>query len=393
MNVIVFFINVGFYHAARISSTNQSCQPLGWNLHAVQLTDDTLEHPWGDAQSGLGVPLTTLVQTPSFPGQSSGQKVLPVVSAQVVAEHFSALKPDVIFLAGWSFDVCRKIWAWARRNGVPVVVMSESKRDDAPRAWWKELLKSHLYIRRFDAALVGGEKHRQYVHELGMPKAKIFTGYDAVDNMYFQTEADFARQNQDLVRSHHPKIPERPFLISAFRFIPRKNAIRLLNAYCAYKERFGSAAWDLVVCGSGEQREQLEQISAQQGLSESVHFVGFVPYSEVGKWYGLAQGLVHPAIQEQWGLVINEACAAGIPVLCSETVGAAPDLVRHRENGFLFDPLDEKALLKALTDLHSASESERLKMGEVSRQLVARCSPEVFGQSFVAAAKAATGRG
>jgi 1,2-diacylglycerol 3-alpha-glucosyltransferase len=393
MHVVIFFINIGFYHGARLRGALQACEARGWNLSAVQLTDDTLEHPWGEAGQGLGVPLTTLM-----PKNDEGVEVprrddLPLVSQYVVDAHMDHLKPDVVFLPGWSFDMCHKVLKWAVRHGVPAVVMSESKHDDEPRSWWKEKLKSWLYLRKFDSALVGGDAHATYVAELGIPKNRIFKGYDAVDNAHFARSADEARAQELQVRSRYSKMTPRPYFMAAFRLMPRKNAVTLLAAYEAYHSRLGAEAWDLIICGSGEQRDELLAIIETRQLSANVHLVGFLPYHEVGYWYGLAQAFIHPALKEQWGLVINEACAAGLPVLCSKTVGAAPDLVHEGVNGFLFDPTDVEEMTSCMVKIHEVGDEGRKRLGQQSRRLVAACAPEVFGSSLVAAALIATRRG
>src|SRR5439155_5507627 len=69
-------------------------------------------------------------------------------------------------------------------RGIPMVVMSESARADEPRAWWKEIIKRRI-VRIYSAALVGGQRHIDYLVELGMPRERIFSGYDVVDNDYF----------------------------------------------------------------------------------------------------------------------------------------------------------------------------------------------------------------
>ena len=71
---------------------------------------------------------------------------------------------------------------------------------------------------------------------------------------------------------------------------------------------------------------------------------GFKQYDELPIYYGLAGAFIHASTTEQWGLVVNEAMAAGLPVIVSERCGCAPDLVENGRNGFTFDPYDVDAL-------------------------------------------------
>ena len=150
--------------------------------------------------------------------------------------------------------------------------------------------------------------------------------------------------------------------------------------------------WKMVICGHGDEKKALEEKVRRLGLEEMIHFPGFISYHEIGCWYGLAEAFVHPALNEQWGLVVNEACAAGLPILCSETIGARYDLVVEGENGFLFDPYNVDEMADSLSKMHGVGATKRRAMGAKSRQIVESCSTEVFTAGFLSAAQAALER-
>lgn len=385
MHVVIVFINIGFYHAARLLAAAEACERQQWQLTALQLTDDTLDHPWGSMDGKDDLRVETLVRA----GASAGKRELPVVDDQTVAACLNRLKPDVVFLPGWSFRLCVQIAHWCRSHGVPLVAMSESKRDDEKRTWWREQLKSWLYVRKFSGALVGGDVHADYAASLGIPRERIFKGYDAVDNDHFAKSAAKARRDESDVRARIGRIPPRPYFIAVSRLIARKNFRRLLEAYRLYRARtLEQQPWDLVICGNGDERAALEHFVHEHRLREFVHFPGFLPYTEVGFWYGLASAFIHPALVEPWGLVVNEACAAGLPILCSKTVGARYDLVREGENGYLFDPRNTEEMVARMEDMHTIGDGARRSMGDGSRRLAGICAPQVFGAAVVAAARA-----
>ena len=389
MNVVAFFTNVGFYHAARLRAASTEINGQGGSLTAVQLTDDTLEHPWGEAEEIITFPLITLDKTK----KRSGDMHLPNVPREALMRCLKELKPDVVFLPGWSFSLSLEALKWCCTNDVPAVVMSESKWDDERRSWWKERIKSYLYVRKFSAALVGGRIHADYALSLGIPCDRIFTGYDAVDNLHFRRMADMAMTEREVVRKRHPVIPQRPYFMAVLRLIPRKNISRLIDAYAIYRRKtMMGDPWDLVICGNGQEKAVLEEKVRKMGLEETIHFPGFISYHEIGFWYGLAEAFVHPALVEQWGLVVNEACAAGLPILCSDTVGARYDLVIDGENGFLFDPYNIDEMADSLSKMHGVGETKRESMGMRSRQIVESCSIEVFTAGFLSAARAALER-
>ncbi|MEJ2070311.1 MAG: glycosyltransferase family 4 protein [Syntrophobacterales bacterium] len=91
---------------------------------------------------------------------------------------------------------------------------------------------------------------------------------------------------------------------------------------------------------------------------------------------------------EQWGLVVNEAMASGLPVLVSSACGCVPELVQEGVNGFSFDPSDREGLARLMLKM-SSQEAELKTMGEASRRLIADWSPEVFAQNLFQAVKVA----
>src|SRR4029078_2882213 len=100
----------------------------------------------------------------------------------------------VVAIPGWSGWHAFAALDWCTRNGVPVVAMSESTSEDEPRKPWKEWIKRQ-YLTLCGAAIVGGERHAQYLMQLGMRSEKIFFGYDVVDNQYFCTAAARIRES------------------------------------------------------------------------------------------------------------------------------------------------------------------------------------------------------
>ncbi len=386
-HLVVIFHNIGGYHAARLRATQAAGQRFNWRLTAVETTSGTNEHPWGDLTKEITFPVSTLFPT----GEAPKNKGLEKSVARRLLGALDELRPNAVAIPGWGFPESRAALSWCRRHQALALLMSESKRDDEPRRWWKELVKSRLYVRRFDAALVGGELHRSYLIKLGFPEERIFLGYDVVDNDYFQAKAESARQNAEEARRREPRIPNRPFFLAATRLIARKNVARLVEAFSNYRLEVGAQeAWDLVVCGSGVEESAIRQLIWEKKLNGRVHLPGFISYQEIGDWYGLASAFVHPAWQEQWGLVINEACAAGLPVLSSRSVGAAHEIVKEGENGFLFDPHSTPDITQALVNLHRTDAQSRAQMGLASRDIIEQYAPQRFGDALMNGLKAAS---
>jgi glycosyltransferase involved in cell wall biosynthesis len=257
--------------------------------------------------------------------------------------------------------------------------------------WFKELLKRRI-IRNFSAGLVGGRPHADYLCELGLSRERIFTGYDVVDNAYFSVTADAVRNNAAVERARLG-LPANYFLACA-RFLPKKNLRRLIEAYGCYRQsalqagRPDESLWRLVIVGDGALRPELEQTRFDLGLERDVVMPGFQTYDQLPVYYGLAGAFVHASATEQWGLVVNEAMASGLPVLVSRRCGCARDLVEEGRNGFTFDPDDVKSLARYMSGFASG-EHDCAGMGRASRDIVSRWTPETFAKNLWSAVEIA----
>ena len=190
-----------------------------------------------------------------------------------------------------------------------------------------------------------------------------------------------------------PKKPGRSFtfliyyFLASARFVPKKNLSHLLLAYERYKALRGTRSWKLVVIGDGPLWKNLRRQCLNLKLDDDVSFPGFVQYARLPAYYGLASAFVHVSVVEQWGLVVNEALAAGLPVLVSDRCGCVPELVSEGRNGFVFDPLDIERLAELMARLSDHQDSSA--MGEISQQIIDDWSPDRFAASMLGAAKTA----
>jgi glycosyltransferase involved in cell wall biosynthesis len=285
-------------------------------------------------------------------------------------------QPSAVAVPGWASPGARALLRWAVRHGIPAILMSDSTEADAPRHWPKELAKRQL-LRFFRAAFVAGAPQARYLEGLGFASERIFRGYDVVDNAHFAAGAKRAAGRRE------------PFFLASGRFVPKKNFARLLEAYALYRGLAGPMAWGLVLMGDGELRPALESLRTRFGLDGHVAFPGFRQYAELPAWYGRAGAFVLPSTSEQWGLVVNEAMAAGLPVLVSRRCGCAEDLVREGRNGFTFDPLDVPGLATLLRRTAHGG-LDLAGMGEAGRMTVADWGLERFVTGLAAAVAAAT---
>jgi glycosyltransferase involved in cell wall biosynthesis len=164
------------------------------------------------------------------------------------------------------------------------------------------------------------------------------------------------------------------------RLAREKNVECLLQAMAMYQV-LTSSPWGLRIVGDGPERSKLETLGRLLGVKD-VEFVGTKQYSEIGGVYRGAGALVLPSTREPWGLVVNEALACGLPVLVSQACGCVPDLVRHGECGFTFDPKQPRELAMRMLDISSRREMAE-EMGQSGRKLVRKCGLKRYGERCV----------
>ena len=302
-----------------------------------------------------------------------------------VSRALCRIDPAVVAVAGWASPESVHALDWARARGRRVVVMSDSQAHDARRSVWREAIKSR-FLRCCDAALVAGRSHRAYLQELGFDSSRVALGYDAVDNAHFAKGADAARLDPVGVRQRLGLPPE--YIIACGRFIAKKNFSALVAAYARARARSNSKM-HLVIVGEGEERQKIEMAIRSHRLDAMVHLPGFCGYDELPAYLGLAKGFVHPALTEQWGLVVSEAAASGLPLVLSRTIGAAPELLVEGANGWLCDPRDEADMSRALEQLMTISAESWPHMANRSRRIVADWGLDRYVQGMVAATSTA----
>lgn len=308
-----------------------------------------------------------------------------VMSAEIQAA-LERLKPDVVFVPGWSMRESLIAMRVSSKMKVPVVIMSDSNRFDFARHTIKEFIKKRI-VSIADAGFVAGTPQMEYLDALGMPLDRIFLGYDVVDNAAFEQGAIDARTNKEMWRTSL-NLPKR-FILSICRLVEKKNVFRLIEGFAEFINGAEAQDISLVVAGPGPLKQELEAFANSLGVGQNVYLTGALSASEVMACYGLAEAFVLASKTEQWGLAVNEAMAAGLPVLVSEKCGCATDLVHNGRNGFTFDPLSSSDIAQSIRKVMS-SKHKREEMGEHSKTIIRSWGLERFCEGFCDAAEMAS---
>jgi glycosyltransferase involved in cell wall biosynthesis len=375
--LVLLWRSLGPYHVARAAAASRLFgDRANIRVVVIQICDRENSRDWLPVNDGACQPVAIRTLAPGRALHAATPSLARPLYAQL-----ASLRPVCIAVAGYDRPEMREALRWARRNGAAGVLMSETKWDDRPRPWWRRALAARA-ARLADSALVSGSAAAEYLVSLGFRRERIFQPYGVVDNAYFDARAALVRRNLK-----DGPIPGRYFLACSRLIEARKNLNRLFLAYGRYRERTAGVPWKLVVCGDGPDRPKYERFVRDHRI-EGVTFAGFKQLDDLSLYYAHASCFVHPAVNEAWGLVVNEAMASGLPVLVSRRCGCAGDLVRDGVNGFAFDPHDIDALAGRLTAIATSGPEQLMRMRAASQAIVSRWGVDRFASGLWAAMEA-----
>lgn len=292
-----------------------------------------------------------------------------------IDELLSGKKLDVFFVPGYSLPWSLAAVKWCLDNKVKIILMSESAERDSKRNVIGEFIKSRI-LNLCDSAFVGGELHADYLVKLGFPRNRILKGYNVVDNVHFSGPS-----------SSENNLKRDPIILANSRFIPKKNLNRLIEAFANCID-YIPQDWDLHIIGDGELRPQLEELAKSTKVENRVKFLGFLQYAQLPDKYNSASIFVHISTVEQWGLVVNEAMAAGLPCIVSEQVNSAQELIEDGVNGLLVDALSVEDVSKSIIEL-VRNETFRFSLSESASRSIQNYDLNLHGANAYKAAKIA----
>jgi 1,2-diacylglycerol 3-alpha-glucosyltransferase len=369
--VAVIWIDWYAYHVARFSGLQRN-QDLAGKVAGIEMVGGVGVHVGLKFREALpgDLPIRTLLPESSWGNAGKWQL------ARLVWQRLNLLNPAVVLVPGYYTLPALAAAAWAKLKGKKAILMTESTAHDHTRVWWREAIKKMMVLNLFDWAVTGGTAHRRYLQQLGFREDRVAQFYDVVDNSFFH---DCCQDLRSLYRAAEFDLPSEYFLYVG-RIASEKNVDSLLAAYLTYRQSGGT--WALVMVGDGPQLKELQAKAAATPYAREIYFPGLKGTSELPKYYAFASAFVLASTREPWGLVVNEAMAAGLPVIVSDRCGCVEDLVVNGENGFVFDPSDVSSLAESLTKVSGLSKSERQKMGRRSYQIVSQFTPDAWASEI-----------
>ena len=219
-----------------------------------------------------------------------------------------------------------------------------------PRRPWREALKRHMFS-RVDAAFVAGNDAAAYARSLGTPAERVFHEPQAIDvEHYSKAKHDVAMRARTRDRYELHGIT----FIYVGRLWWGKGVDHLVRAFHSAQQAT-TVPIHLLLVGDGELEPELRRLVHELG-TRNVVFAGFQQPAHLPDFYAAADVFVFPTLGDPYGLVVDEALAAGLPVVSTTAAGEITTRVRDGENGFLVEPKNEQSLARRIVQLTEDAE-------------------------------------
>jgi len=303
-----------------------------------------------------------------------------------IGDALEATAPDVVLVPGWYSVTLVRAILWARVRGIPVIYRGDTNNQTAPGGWRRLLwhVKTRALLALYSGYLSVGRRSREYLTSHGTPSTRIYASPACVDNDAFAAAAapHLTDSGREAARTSLGARAGDFVVLFAGKLEPKKRPLDAVDAVA----RLGPASV-LAVAGSGPLEGEMQSRAAELGVR--VKMLGFVNQSRLGAVYAAADCLVLPSdSNESWGLVVNEAMATGLPVVVSDHVGCAPDLVVPGETGEIHRAGDAGDLLRALERVRDRG--ARQAMARACRERAARYDHAASATGLVAACQSLT---
>lgn len=286
--------------------------------------------------------------------------------------------PDLIICGGYHHPSSLLALRYAKGYGKRFILWCESHVGSVRLKGFPFDRYRSRFIRASDGFLVPGKKAFDFITSFGVNGKKTWTAPNAVDNNFFSHEAQTFRLQKQALKQKR-KFPSK-IILYVGRLSDSKGVSILLEAFRSLPK---SLEVGLILVGDGKDRGKYLKFCRRYGL-KNVFFEGFKQQEELPFYYGLADLFVLPSLREEWGLVLNEALASGLPLIGTDVSGAAIELIEEGKNGFVVSGRNSEALKQRIFQILTDFKLQA-SMGNYSWKKSESFSPANCARGFIRA--------
>lgn len=294
-------------------------------------------------------------------------------------------KPNVIICAGFSFATILAL-IYRLLLGRPYIIWNEGTcLTESKISFLKKIIR-RILVHFAGAYIVAGSLSKKYIESLKSPYCRkpIFLSYNCVDNTFFASNFDKHRKEWKSNDNFRKLYPEKNILFVG-ALTKGKGIYQLISVYkqivSTTNEHIG-----LILVGEGPLRCYIENEKRINDL-KYIFIEGFISYADLPKYYAIANVFILLSLFDRNPLVLFEALACGLPVICSKNAGNAVDFIENGKNGFIVDPFDTDDIIEKTYKLLKLSDAERMEIMFKSRKIVEKANYRNSADAFLSACR------
>lgn len=286
--------------------------------------------------------------------------------AKKIFDKLNEINPDVVIGGSIVFFSGAIGLRWAKQHKKKFVMFDDGKPSDIKRNMVVQFVKDTL-IKQADALwLPSADYDAEYPYV--DVNTIIFHGFNCIDNDQFKFK--------------DKKTLDHKTIVCVARLVPIKNIENLLRAWKIIED--SGSVYKLNIIGNGPLYDQLNQLVSTLNL-KSVAFLGAINNNDLPLHLYNADAFVLPSHSESWGLVVNEAMAAGLPVLLSNKINAGQALLQKGINGYSFNPNNVNDIADNLLTFMALDADAKKQMSDNSLKIINTMNYQNMGQEFLTA--------
>ena len=373
MNIVITHTDFRLYWPARISALNDLLCAHGHTLHTIEIAGKGSPYAFSETKQ----PSHSSNWTCLFPERTM-ESISGREASRALSNKLDEINPDVVLAGAIAFPSGATAVNWCKSKKNPVVIFDNARLKDVPRSWFVNFIKRCIY-RNVDAVISPAPSQAEAFEYWGVDTKRLFFGLNVVDNDWFSSRVNQYKKVKNQIRKEL-EVPEQ-FILGVGRFIKKKNWLTLLAAFSELKQDTHKNKWAIVLVCDGPEKNIITHY-CKKHPNINIIIKPFASQEDLCKYYTLAAAVILPSSYgETWGLVINEAMAASLPVLVSDQCGCAQSLVINKTNGYLFSANESGDITRALQLFINNSTTAKTLMGKRSSEIISHWSLDRFSQA------------
>ncbi|MGZ3944946.1 MAG: glycosyltransferase family 4 protein [Mucilaginibacter sp.] len=299
-----------------------------------------------------------------FPDKSYDE-IPNTVIRKTFIDKLDEINPDIVIGSSIVFFAGALGIRWAKNNHKKFVMFDDAKPSQVKRSFLVRAIKN-LIIHQVDGLWLPSDDYDEAYRKLVPKTTLLFHGYNCIDNQLF--------------RFKEKKEMNFTTITCVARLVPIKNIDNLLRAWKIIEKTHPN--YKLAIIGDGPEFVSLNELTLNLGL-KTIVFLGAINNSDIPTYFYNSVAFVLPSLSESWGLVVNEAMAAGLPILISNKINASYALLQEGVNGYGYEPSDIENIAEKIIEFIELDLQAKIKMSNSSLEIIDRMGYENMGDELL----------